>query len=860
MHGYRLSQFVALVLLVMAMSPLMQLAGAEGVIELRAGCTLYDAIVAANTDSESGSCPAGRGADTIRLTADIMLDRELPSIVSTISIEGEGHKIDALQYVRGTRDDGTTYVMYGEFVYRIFHIETTGTLNIHSLELSGGFAEHGAAIHNQGIVEVHNSRLTKNLVLESGGAIFNQGVARIYTSHLSDNQARYSGAAVYSDVGKLEIVSSTFEGNSVNKGTNGGGAVFATGKTIVSDSRFRENKAPYGAAITNKGEMSLLRSVVEANETKYQGAVRNYGWLTIERSEISDNESVGIHSQGPTSRLVISNTTISGNKGHQYGGGISTYGTTILTHVTIVDNVAEKGGGIHRHETMGGLVILRNSIVADNIGGDCTVGLHENTNSIIGDGSCSAPTNDTLLFDPAADSYQPWRDSPAVAAADPLYCTPVDQLGNPRPTDQPCDIGAVESPYPYTSPETSHRPRTTRTPTKCTLKDQIIAFNTDAPFGACPAGDGADTIDLDDVYISEDPFPLRITSDITIEGNGGVIRDYYSRHQLFEVLGGHLTLRNVTLIGGYSPWTGGAIAVLKSRLTLQNVTIRDSSATFGGAIFNDGGQVDIADSRFINNRAIDLGSWDSGAGGAIFNSGALRIGNSLFSANQAAVGGAVSNRGTGAHAEITNSKFASNSVSDSGGALANGVVGQMRVAGSLFLDNVATGHEVYPTSPGFGGAISSLDVIHIQNSTFSLNRAGYGGAIYLDHPKATLVHITVAQNSGQDLYVVDHSEKGFIKVVNSLIADDGCWVSDYLFDFVSVGNLIEDGSCKADLQGDPLLTPFDALTDMISLQAGSPAIDAADPEYCLPVDQLGAPRPLGGGCDIGAIEFVPEQP
>ncbi len=35
---------------------------------------------------------------------------------------------------------------------------------------------------------------------------------------------------------------------------------------------------------------------------------------------------------------------------------------------------------------------------------------------------------------------------------------------------------------------------------------------------------------------------------------------------------------------------------------------------------------------------------------------------------------------------------------------------------------------------------------------------------------------------------------------------------------------------------------------------GSPALDAADPEHCLPTDQLGAARPLGDVCDIGAIE------
>ena len=141
--------------------------------------------------------------------------------------------------------------------------------------------------------------------------------------------------------------------------------------------------------------MRISQSTLAANVGEYGGTIHNRGWLTIEQSSINDNvsdQTAGILSQGPTSRLVISNTTISGNRAvadrvgiTAYSGGlISAFGTVILTHVTIVNNVSEEGGGIYRLETMGGLVILRNSIVAGNEGGDCSVGLHENINSIIG--------------------------------------------------------------------------------------------------------------------------------------------------------------------------------------------------------------------------------------------------------------------------------------------------------------------------------------------------------------------------------------------------------------------------------------------------------------------------------------------
>ena len=58
-------------------------------------CTLIDAITAANTDTVTGGCLAGAGADTITLTADVILTTGLPAITTTsvITIEGAGFTI-----------------------------------------------------------------------------------------------------------------------------------------------------------------------------------------------------------------------------------------------------------------------------------------------------------------------------------------------------------------------------------------------------------------------------------------------------------------------------------------------------------------------------------------------------------------------------------------------------------------------------------------------------------------------------------------------------------------------------------------------------------------------------------------------
>ena len=57
-------------------------------------CTLVDAITAANTDAPAGGCPAGSGADSIRLATDVELTEvvvrnpvlALPLIESDITV------------------------------------------------------------------------------------------------------------------------------------------------------------------------------------------------------------------------------------------------------------------------------------------------------------------------------------------------------------------------------------------------------------------------------------------------------------------------------------------------------------------------------------------------------------------------------------------------------------------------------------------------------------------------------------------------------------------------------------------------------------------------------------------------------
>ena len=201
--------------------------------------------------------------------------------------------------------------------------------------------------------------------------------------------------------------------------------------------------------------------------------------------------------------------------------------------------------------------------------------------------------------------------------------------------------------------------------------------------------------------------------------------------------------------------------------------------------------------------------------------GRLTVSGSSFSNNTAAVGGAVSNKA----AAVT-------------------------ISGSSFSNNA---------SKGIGGAVHNwFGKMGISNSSFSDNSADYrGGAVYVDgnYPVA-LTHVTLTNNTasqGGGIYMGDSAE---VNLYNSIIAAGGCFGE--LHD--NIGNFIEDGSCSPAFSGDPMLgaraAPEDGSTAHYPLMVDSPAIGAADEEYCPDIDQAGTARPQGTACAIGAIEYT----
>jgi hypothetical protein len=159
-------------------------------------CTLRDAITAANTDTATGGCLAGSGADTIVLSGDTYAysaefapgsGNALPAISSEITIEGHGSTISR----SGTSDD-----------FRILYVGPDGDLTLNETTISGGSTSaRGGGILNLGVLTVNNSVISGNSARWGGGISndafdYDDSTLTLNNSTVSGNSAEMGGGGI----------------------------------------------------------------------------------------------------------------------------------------------------------------------------------------------------------------------------------------------------------------------------------------------------------------------------------------------------------------------------------------------------------------------------------------------------------------------------------------------------------------------------------------------------------------------------------------------------------------------------------------------------------------------------------------
>jgi len=296
------------------------------------GCTLADAITAANTDTATGGCGAGSGADTISFNAangTYSYTSALPDITTDITIQGNGN---------------TTIQRTGGGGFRILTVAApSGNLTLDNSTISGGSVSGGSGggIHvaSGRTANITDSMISGNSTSEGylgggrGGGIFVASYATVSLtdSTVSGNWAGPAGGGIYAGGASTVVVTdSTIAGNTA---TSTGGGTHHTGGT---------------------GTMHVIKESTVSGNTARDGG--------------------GIYIGGRNSSVTLTNSTISGNTATSSGGGIflSYRGIVTLRNCTVtgnlLDGIREFAAGPVRP-----IVYIANSIVAHQAtGADCS--------------------------------------------------------------------------------------------------------------------------------------------------------------------------------------------------------------------------------------------------------------------------------------------------------------------------------------------------------------------------------------------------------------------------------------------------------------------------------------------------------
>jgi len=399
-------------------------------------CSLHGALTlatgGADTITFSSNIPNAPTATTITLSQTV-------TPIASITLDGTGKHV----------------ILQGGIGRRPLHIPVAYIANqilvvtLIALTLTDGSLGNypGGNVLNEGTLILNHTVVQNGAAGGVGGGIANTGTLLLTNgSVVTENTAGGNGGGIANtDGAALTIINSTVSGNTAN-GSDGGG-VFNSNSSVM-----------------------MTNSTVSGN--------------TVVSSSGSGGSGGGIYSGFTGSAtLTMTNATVSGNTANNsYGGGgggiYLAQGTATITNSTVSGNTISGtvgyigfAGGIYD----GGLLILKNSLVAGNIGHNGTTSVdfyetsanHTFAYNLIGDGTGLSGNGSPdvyggligvdprFLSDPAipqdfggfTKTVALKADSPAIDVIPNASCPAADQRGvsRPQPAGGMCDIGAFES-------------------------------------------------------------------------------------------------------------------------------------------------------------------------------------------------------------------------------------------------------------------------------------------------------------------------------------------------------------------------------------------------------------------------------
>jgi hypothetical protein len=266
--------------------------------------------------------------------------------------------------------------------------------NAISLTLPGDTILVAPAVYHESIfipytLKIIGSGATTTIV--DGGGVNSQVVVvgsepkvpvRLSGMTFRNGAGQEDGGGIYNCFGTLTVIDSIITGNKITDGNGsfgyGAGIYNCPSSTLtLINTTIRNNSALIGGAICNGGTLTIRDSTISGNIARQHegGAIANYGTLSITNSTFSGN---------------IARSSLLGSLagGILNGGLFQSPGTLEINNSTLSENVAHGGEGGGIFNVKGSTVVLQNSIVANNTGGNCSGTLSSHGYNLSSDGTC----------------------------------------------------------------------------------------------------------------------------------------------------------------------------------------------------------------------------------------------------------------------------------------------------------------------------------------------------------------------------------------------------------------------------------------------------------------------------------------
>jgi len=621
----------------------------------------------------------------------------------TLTTVGESHpnfgdsafSITGNVTIDGSSLPGTTLAVDSDTALRLFRVAPGASLTLRKVTLSGGSANRGGAIYNEGTLLLDGATLTGN------------------TATADDENTPGLGGAIYTDAGTVNVTNSS--SLNLNTATDASATVFGLGGaiyqrngsvTLTTGSSLTQNSAHTGGGLYAEGSTGATATFNDStlDNPAAIGDIAGTGSVSFNRTHSViariDGPSISSFTDLTLNVDGITNTTT----------GSATFATdetvpnlSVSATSSIQAIIPDSGITI---ETLSG--IRRLLLTADQSGitnmtltaASGSVSFNEHFRVLANTGIASNPTAwpqstppiypfESVTIDPIAGEvlygstlYSPATSNGNAPASDP-FGLPLTVIAITQPAHGTATItsgGKIlythtdatylsgNDDFTYTigngfGGTATNGIRVTLQATDVTVASIYELNNALTLAAAHPlaawtihinAGSNATWTTTTTVYgNSSNGFysAIKITGNITLDATGSpgftLIAGQFgppTRH--FVVLSGaSLTLKNMKLSGGAAygfggpPITGGAV-LNYGTFTADHVTFSGNSTYAyggtgrGGALYNDGGTVTLTSCAFANNSANN-----SGSGGAIASrNGTLSLTDVTFTGNMATTG------------------------------------------------------------------------------------------------------------------------------------------------------------------------------------------------------------------------------